>query len=117
MQESIVAALSQFDVSWVKAPDAGVLRVQQPDGGEAYGLVRRSNVPFALVELGYIANPNEAAFFATSIYPTVAGQALADAAEAYLRSDRLQGFQPELRTFIAGRSHASIRCTDPPLTR
>jgi N-acetylmuramoyl-L-alanine amidase len=116
MQDAIVTALAQHDVNWVSAPDAGVLRVQEPDGSEAYGLVRLAATPMALVELGYLANPHEAAFFATDVYPVIAGQALADAAEAYLTTDEFADAAPAHRTFTAGRSHAAVRCTDPPLT-
>lgn len=115
MQESIVTTLSAHNVSWVSAPDAGVLRVQEPDGSESYGLVRLAATPMALVELGYLANPHEAAFFATDAYPAIAAQALADAAEAYLTTDELADAAPAHRTFTAGRSHAAVRCTDPPL--
>jgi N-acetylmuramoyl-L-alanine amidase len=114
-QEEIVAELSQFDVAWVGAPDAGALRVEEPDGSESYGIIRLARTPTALVELGYMANPAEAAFFATDAYPGIAATALADAAEAYLVTDRLEGFRAGLRTFTAGHSHASVECADPAL--
>lgn len=86
----ITEALSGFDnVGWSRVPDAGVLRVLLPSGGDAYGMIRRPTVPAVLVEYGYLTNRSEAALFATDEYIRVAAKATANAIEVYLNTDRL----------------------------
>lgn len=115
VQDEVTAALGQFDINWVSARDAGVLRVEEPDGSESYGIIRRAQTPTVLAELGYLANPAEAALFATEGYPLIAARALADAVEDYLTTDRYAGFTPGLRVFTAGHSHATEDCANPAL--
>ena len=89
LYEEITAALARFDgIRWSRLPNAGVLRVLSPHGGDAYGMIRRPATPAVLVEYGYISNPAEAQLFATDEYISAAATATADAVEAYLCSDR-----------------------------
>ena len=89
LYEEITLALAMFaDVSWSRVPSAGVLRVLSPDGGDAYGMIRRPAIPAVLVEYGYLSNPSEAALFATEEYISVAAAATADAIEAFLETER-----------------------------
>lgn len=115
LHEEITTALATFSgVAWSGLPDAGVLRVLNSEGDDAYGMIRRPSVPTALVEYGYLSNPSEAALFATVEYIRVAATATADAIEAYLSSDRLgTGFVQEPRVF--NPRSASIPCKDPAL--
>lgn len=116
LYESTTRALSQFDITWTRRYDAGVLRVQRPDGADAYGLIRRPQIPTALVELGYLANPAEAHLFESSAYVDAAAVAIADGVERYLQTDGAgKGHVAEPRVFTAGGSHAEDGCTDPPL--
>ncbi|MCY3577905.1 MAG: N-acetylmuramoyl-L-alanine amidase [bacterium] len=115
LHEEITAALATFDdVSWSSLPDAGVLRVLLPSGEDTYGMLRRPNVPAALIEYGYLSNPSEAELFATDEYIRVAAQATADAINAYLHSERPgSGFIQMPRTF--NPHPASIPCDEPAL--
>ncbi|MDE0653800.1 MAG: N-acetylmuramoyl-L-alanine amidase [bacterium] len=89
LYEEITAALGMFaDVSWSRLPDAGVLRVLFPDGGDAYGMISRPAVPAVLVEYGYLSNTSEAELFATDDYISIAAVATANAIEDYLNTDR-----------------------------
>ena len=106
LYEEITSALAVFtDVSWSGLLDAGVLRVLLPDGGDAYGMLRRPAVPAVLMEYGYLSNPSEAELFATDDYIDVAAEATADAIEAYLGTDRPgTGFVERPRVFDPARA-------------
>ncbi|MFT7601254.1 MAG: N-acetylmuramoyl-L-alanine amidase [Acidimicrobiales bacterium] len=116
--EEIVAALEQFeDVEWVTASDAGALAVLNRDDEDAYGMIRRPNMPAVLAEFGYLANRSEAELFATDEYLDVAATALADAVERWLDTDDPgSGFVDEPRRFTPdGGTGGSGGCDDPPL--
>lgn len=116
LYEETMRTLGHFDVAWTRRHDAGVLSVQLDDGRDAYGILRLPQVPTALVELGYLANPAEAAFFATDTYVGAAATALADGVEAYLTTDRPgTGSTQPPRNFTPRRSHAPDECANPPL--
>ncbi len=116
LYEEVTAALGAFDVAWTTAPDAGVLRTLVEGGTDAYGIIRRPATPTALVELGYIANPAEAELFATEEYISTATEALADAIEAFLTTDRAgTGFVADPRIFRPDPAPGADVCIDPPL--
>ena len=108
----ITAALGMFaDVNWSRLPDAGVLRVLFPEGGDAYGMIRRPAVPAVLVEYGYLSNRSEAELFATDDYIGIAATATANAIEDYLNSDRAgSGFVERPRRFDPAA--APSRCAE-----
>lgn len=114
---TVFDALSTFDdVAWTTASDAGVLRVLNTRGSDAYGMIRRPATPTALVELGYLNNPTEAALMATQEYIDVAAVALADGIEAFLRSDDPgRGYVEEPRVFDPAFAPGADVCTDPAL--
>ena len=115
LYEEITRALANFDdVAWSRLPNAGVLRVLFPDGGDAYGMIRRPAIPAVLVEYGYLSNPSEAELFATDEYINVAAEATADAITAYLSTDRPgTGFVERPRVFDP--APAPSRCVEVPL--
>ena len=115
LYEEITKALATFEgISWGRLRRAGVLRVLLPDGGDAYGMIRRPVTPAALVEFGYISNRSEAELFATDEYISVASKAAADAIDAYLNTDRPgTGFVNTPRVFDPAR--APIRCVEVAL--
>jgi N-acetylmuramoyl-L-alanine amidase len=116
LYEEVTNSLDQFDVAWTTALDASVLEVHLPDGTDAYGMIRRPETPTALVELAYIANDPEAELLATSAYIDVVSTALADAIEAYLRTDRPgTGYGNPPRVFTPDRAPGADVCVDPPL--
>lgn len=117
LQEEIVAALSQFDIEWSIATDPGAIVVLNDSGDDAYGMIRRPEMPAVLAELGYIANPPEAELFATDRYRHVAAAALADGIERWLSTDDPgSGFRDEPRIFTpSGGTGGSDGCVDPDL--
>ena len=89
LYEKITAALGGFDdITWSRLPNAGVLRVLAPQGGDAYAMVGWPSTTAVLVEYGYLSNPPEAELFATDAYIHTAATATADAIDAYLHTDR-----------------------------
>ena len=113
--EETMAALSQFDVDWDRSPDAGVMTVLNPDGLDAYGMVRLPNASAALIELGYVANRAEAELFATTVYVETAATAVADAVQRFLASsDPGTGFT-EGRVFRPNRGVGRDQCIEPDL--
>lgn len=117
LQEEIVAALDQFDIDWTTATDAGALVVLNADEDDAYGMIRRPEMPAALAEFGYLSNPPEAELFATVEYQDVAATALADGIERWLTTDDPgSGFQDEPRRFTpTGGTGGTDGCVDPEL--
>lgn len=112
----VVDALSDFDVAWSAAPDAGVLTVLSTRGNDAYGMIRGPDTVSALVELGYISSRPEAELFATNQYIEAAAEALADAVEAYLGTDDPGGgFIAEPRVFNPQPGIGGSVCVDPAL--
>ncbi len=112
LYKEITSALAMFaDVSWSRLPDAGVLRVLFPDGGDAYGMILRPAMPAVLVEYGYLSNPSEAELFDTDDYIGIAATATANAIEAYLGTDRPgTGFVERPRVFDPAA--APSRCVE-----
>jgi N-acetylmuramoyl-L-alanine amidase len=117
LYEVVVGGLSALDdVAWTSAPDAGVLRVLNTKGTDAYGMIARPETPTALLELGYIASASEAAAMAGQDYIDVASDAVADAIQQYLETDNPgSGFIDEPRVFDPERAPGAEVCTDPPL--
>lgn len=114
---SVVDALATLDgVAWTAADDAGVLRVLSSEGNDAYGMIRRPSTPTALIELGYISNPSEAALFATPDYIDLAAVAVADGIEAFLGARTGgRGWIAEPRVFDPDRAPGQDVCQDPAL--
>ncbi len=117
LYEEIVGALLQFDVAWTTNDDAGALAVLNSDGEDAYGMIRRPEMPAVLAEFGYLSNPAEADLFLTDEYRDVAAEALAAGIERYLFTDDPgSGFVDEPRIFTPdGSTGGSGGCIDPPL--
>jgi N-acetylmuramoyl-L-alanine amidase len=117
LYESVVEALSQFDIEWTARDDAGVLTVLNDEGGDAYGINRYPATPSALVELAYMGNEKEAALLVTEEYERVAARAVADGIEDYLTTDAPgTGYVETPRPFTpAGGTGGTTGCVDPPL--
>lgn len=115
LHQEITKALSGFEnVAWSRLPDAGVLRVLSPRGGDAYGMISRPMLPAVLLEYGYLSNPSEAALFATDEYIRVAAKATANAIEAYLNTDRL-GTEVVRQPRVFNPSRAPSHCNEVAL--
>lgn len=115
LYDETVAALSQFDIEWDRSPDAGVMTVLNPDGVDAYGMVRLPEIPSALLELGYIANHDEAVLYRTPEYVPAAATAVADAVETFLSSDETGAGLVEGRIFRPNQGVGQDQCVDVDL--
>ena len=117
LQEEIVEALDQFDITWSVSTGPGAIVVLNDSGDDAYGMIRRPEMPAVLAELGYLSNPFEAELFATDRYREVAAEALADAIERWLTTDDPgSGFRDEPRIFTpSGGTGGTDGCVDPDL--
>ncbi len=113
--QSAMGALSRFDVAWQRSPDAGVMTVLNREGRDAYGMVRLPEAPSALVELGYIANPDEAELYTDPAYVSTVAAAVAEAVEAFLTSDEIGSPLVEGRNFDPARGVGRDRCIEPDL--
>lgn len=110
LYDRTMAALGTFDIDWDRSPDAGVMTVLNPEGRDAYGMVRIPETPSALVELGYIANTAEAELYARPEYAEVAAGAVAEAIERYLTTEDPGAALVEGRVFRPGRGVGRDQC-------
>lgn len=115
--QHVTDALDQFDVEWTTASDAGVLVVRKDTGEASYGMIRFPSTPSVLAELAYLSNPDEARLLATPEYRRVVSVALADAIEAWLRTDDPgEGYVDDARIFTPSGATGGVEgCVDPPL--
>jgi N-acetylmuramoyl-L-alanine amidase len=112
----VMAALSDFDIAWTAAPDAGVLTVLSTRGNDAYGMISGPRTVSVLAELGYISNPAEAELFATSDYVDAVSDALADSVDNYLTTEATgAGYVAEPRVFNPQPGIGGSLCVDPAL--
>jgi N-acetylmuramoyl-L-alanine amidase len=115
LYESTMATLGRFDVEWDRASDAGVMTVLNPEGSDAYGMVRLPDTTSALIELGYIANPDEARLQATPAYAEMVGTSVADAIERFLTSEDTGSGFVDGRVFRPQRGVGADQCIEPDL--
>ena len=116
--EELVQAFSAYPVAWVADSDAGAKYRPADDGGDYYGILRRSaGVPAVLSEAAFISNPPEEALLADPAFQAVEAEALARAIVRYVTtSDPGSGFvEPYPRTQPAGPGGGGAGCVDPPL--
>jgi len=115
LYQETMSALGRFDVDWDRAPDAGVMTVLNTEGQDAYGMVRLPQAHSALLELGYIANPAEAALYEGPDYVPVAAAAIANAIEAFLESGETGSPLVDGRVFNPERGVGRDQCVEPDL--
>ena len=115
--DEVVESLAVFDAEWASRTDAGVLTVLNDSGDDAYGIIRRPEVPAALVEMAYLSNPTAAVVIGTSEYRQAAAQAVADAAVRFLETpDPGAGLIAEPRLFNpSDETGGTDGCVDPAL--
>jgi N-acetylmuramoyl-L-alanine amidase len=118
LYEEVTAALGRWDVDWVGDTDAGAKYRLAGDGGDYYGILRRTaGVPAALVEGAFLSNPPEADLLARPEVQEAEAAAVARAIGRFLTGDDPgSGFvEPYARTEPAGPGGGSTGCVDPPL--
>ena len=116
--EEAVAAFTPYDIEWAAFRDAQVKVRLSREGGDYYGILRRSEgVPAALAELAYVTNPPEEALLRTPEFQAVEGRAIAQALVRYLTTDDPgSGFVgPYDRSEPAGPGGGGDGCVDPRL--
>jgi N-acetylmuramoyl-L-alanine amidase len=106
-------------VAWVADTDAGAKYRTSSDGGDYYGILRRTaGLPAALSEAAFISNAPEEQLLATAEFRHVEAAAIARAIIRYVGTpDPGSGFvTPYPRTTeSAGPGGSSLGCEDPPL--
>ena len=115
LYESTMEAFGRFDVDWDRAPDAGVMTVLNPEGLDAYGMIRRPETVSALIELGYLANRAEAELYQRPEYVPTAARAVADAVLAFLQTNQPGSGFVKGRVFRPGRGVGRDQCIEPDL--
>lgn len=116
--EELVAALSPLGADWVADTDAGAKYRPARDGGDYYGILRRSaGVPAVLVEAAFLSNPAEEQLLADPAVQAAEAEALTRAVVRYVTTeDPGSGFvEPYPRTQPAGPGGGPQGCVDPPL--
>ena len=112
----VMEALSDFEIDWTAAPDAGVLSVLSTRGSDAYGMISGPRTVSVLAEMAYISNPVEAELFATTEYVEAVSDALADAVEDFLTTEATgAGHVAEPRIFNPQPGIGGSLCVDPAL--
>ena len=117
--EELVRAFTPYGVAWVADPDAGAKYRPANDGGDYYGILRRSaGVPAVLSEAAFISNPPEEALLADPAFQAAEAEAFTRRSSASSRpTDPGSGFvEPYPRTQPAGPGGGADGCVDPPLS-
>jgi N-acetylmuramoyl-L-alanine amidase len=116
--EELVSALTPYKAAWVADRDAGAKYRPAGDGGDYYGVLRRTaGTPAVLAEAAFLTNGPEEALLRTPAVQEAEGQAVARAVVRFVTtSDPGSGFvTPYPRTEPAGPGGGAQGCVDPPL--
>ena len=116
--EELVAAFSPYDVAWLADTDAGAKYRPAGDGGDYYGILRRTaGVPAVLSEAAFITNPPEEQLLVDPAFQAAEAGAIARAVVRFVTTqDPGSGFvEPYPRTQPAGPGGGADGCVDPPL--
>jgi len=118
LHEELVEAFSPYEIRWAADFDAGAKYRPSSDGGDYYGILRRSaGVPAVLSEAAFISNPAEELLLADPAFQSVEARAITEAIVRFVTTDDPgSGYvTPYARTQPAGPGGGSGGCTDPPL--
>ena len=118
LHEELIGSLSMFEADWVGDTDAGAKYRPASDGGDYYGILRRTaGVPAVLAEAAFISNPTEEALLRTPAFRAAEAEAIARAVIRFVATDDPgSGFtEPYPRTVPAGPGGGIEGCVDPPL--
>jgi N-acetylmuramoyl-L-alanine amidase len=116
--EEVTKALSAYPVAWAGDTDAGAKYRPASDGGDYYGILRRTHgIPAVLSEAAFLTNPPEEAILRDPAVQRVEGDAIANAAVRFATTrDPGSGFvEPYPRTAPAGDGGGPNGCVDPAL--
>lgn len=117
LQEEIYAAMSVHDVAWVSIEPTGAQVRANREGGDFYGVLRRSaGIPAAIAEGAYLSNPPEADLLARPDVQQQEADAIVRAIDRFLTSDDPgSGFvdDPVFRGHASSGTGRATNCTDP----
>jgi N-acetylmuramoyl-L-alanine amidase len=116
--EEMVAAFEPLDLPWVNSFEPGAFAaIRASDERDAYGVLRRNDVPAILTEALFIQNGPEAEALATDEVQDLEVEALANAIERFLTTnDPGSGFrEPEVYDFPVSPTGGTAGCEDPDL--
>jgi N-acetylmuramoyl-L-alanine amidase len=116
--EELAIAFAAYDIAWVADTDHGAKYRPAGDGGDYYGILRRTaGTPAVLSEAAFISNPPEEQLLADPAFQDVEAAALAKAVVRFVTTqDPGAGFvEPYPRTQPAGPGGGPDGCVDPPL--
>jgi N-acetylmuramoyl-L-alanine amidase len=116
--EELFEAFSAYDITWAADRDAGAKYRPASDGGDYYGILRRSaGVPGVLSEAAFVTNPPEERLLSSAGFRRAEAHAIARAVVRFVTSDDPgSGFvEPYPRTQPAGPGGGADGCVDPPL--
>jgi N-acetylmuramoyl-L-alanine amidase len=115
--EEVVRAFSARDVAWVADTDAGAKYRPAGDGGDYYGILRRTaGTPAVLSEAAFITNAPEEQLLLDPAFQAAEAEAIARAAVRFVTTDEPgSGYvEPYPRTQPAGPGGGADGCVDPP---
>lgn len=116
--EELVAALRPLDLPWVNSLEPGAFAaIRETDGLDAYGVLRRNEVPAILTEALFLQNGPEAEALATEEVQDLEAAALVRAIERFLTTDDPgTGFRgPEVYDYPVSATGGTDGCEDPDL--
>lgn len=85
--EELLRSFEPFDADWAGIDLWGAVARIDPDGTEYFGILRRAEVPAAIVEGAYISNPDEEALLRTTEFRRAYAEALYRALVRFLTTD------------------------------
>jgi len=116
--EEVFRAFSSYKIRWAADSDAGAKYRPRADGGDYYGILKRTaGIPAVLSEAAFITNPPEEALLVDPAFQAVEAGAITRAVIRYVTTDDPgSGFvEPYPRTEPAGPGGGASGCVDPPL--
>ncbi len=112
--EELVGVFNQYDLPWVGDRDAGAKYRTNEEGGDYYGVLRRTQTPAVLVEALYISNPPEEALLRNPDVQHQIAEALYRALVRYIETDDPgSGFIEPYSRGSGAPSRVPTRCVDP----
>jgi N-acetylmuramoyl-L-alanine amidase len=117
--EEVVRTFSAYDVAWVADADAGAKYRPASDGGDYYGILKRTaGTPAVLLEAAFITNAPEEQLLLDPAFQGAEAEAITRAAVRFVTTDEPgSGYvEPYPRTQPAGPGGGPDGCVDPPVS-
>ncbi|NND83967.1 MAG: hypothetical protein HKN46_02340, partial [Acidimicrobiia bacterium] len=115
--EEFRRSFGEFDASWVGGAEPGAKsRLSPSDGGQYYGVLRRTEMPAVIAEGAYLSNPSEEALLATPRFRQAYAEAVYRSIVRFLATDDPgtgNSTDPEVWSGFAGSGAPKDTCTIP----